>query len=226
MSRTLVKTNERLLRVLISIALPIEKYSNIIFCLQKAAADNIRRTTKTALDVLNIAQDAVDEEKSRPYANKQNTPSIIVDDSHITVTKRKSDNNGNNGANEEVELRLTFDEFEKLYEAGKISRAQIRSGKVSRSQLMDIQRWLEDHRPHGFELEPEHSVDANGLPVSIDCGLKRVDSKRYKRDYVIGAKKPAEKKWDVKTKQNVAPEIVKPMSPTGRLNQTEEDVCI
>ena len=106
------------------------------------------------------------------------------DKRQIVITRQEGDPD-----EEEVDINLSFSEFEKLYAAGKISREQMKTGKVKRSDKMMIEDYLRQeakYHQHQNDLDRSHdlSVEEDGLKV-FDCGLKRVDSKRYNRDYVV-----------------------------------------
>jgi hypothetical protein len=99
-----------------------------------------------------------------------------------------------------VDLEVTYHQFQALYDAGLVSSAQMNMGQVRRQDLAKIMNFLESAAasslPDDDELGPLLAADrtdsaADGSrhvvdpKFSVDCGLKRVDSSRYRRDYVI-----------------------------------------
>ena len=74
------------------------------------------------------------------------------------------------------------------------------SGKVRRAVHDDCMEYLRNEPDIEPEMDESHDLVVDDMPTSIDCGLKRVDSKRYKRDYNINreAPKSAPRKWEVK----------------------------
>ena len=132
-------------------------------------------------------------------------------------------------SDEEEELHLSFAEFERLYKEGYITREQIRTGRVRRRELDVIKSVLTSDSWRSSKPEvSEESVDEEDM--FVNCGLKRVDSKRYKRDYVINrSPQVARRQWDVSTNnRQVSSEVVK-ATPAGErerisLDEAEDQV--
>ena len=204
--------------------------------------------TSSALEVLTSTQQIIrseqpgmasspdlmsfDEPPSEQAAPKRKTedvePVSDVPEEHIIPKLQKQDDT-------EEEFHLSFSEFEVLYKMGIITREQMRKGKVHSRDLQRIQKALDEYyADQSDEPEMSHDLTAEGMPAAIDCGLKRVDSKRYKRDYVINrsSPKPNRKKWEVQEPwmTPVAGEVIK-ATPAGvreqvSLDETEEEVSI
>jgi len=83
-----------------------------------------------------------------------------------------------NDENDLVDLELTFPQFNALFAAGIISKTEMNMGRVKRSDLAAINEFLSQSQ---LEIERQEQEVA----LTVDCGLKRVDSKIYRRDYVI-----------------------------------------
>jgi hypothetical protein len=116
---------------------------------------------------------------------------------------------------------MTFTQIDKLYSAGKITKEQISVGKVPESVYGDCMEYLRNLTDYEQEVDKSHDVIVDDWPTSIDCGLKRVDSKRYKRDYVINKDKPKSppKKWEVK----LLPRLQSP-PPSGKMTSSEVEI--
>lgn len=115
---------------------------------------------------------------------------------------------------DEVDLDLSFQDCEKLYRLGMITREQIRRGRVNRSERVKLVQALQLDEP----VSPEETEDSD----TINCGLKRIPSKRYRRDYVINRSPVAQRrKWQV---QELSPstEVVK-ATPAGYREQVSLD---
>lgn len=91
-----------------------------------------------------------------------------------------------------IDLELTFQQFEALYEAGIISTTEMKMGRVKRGDLDRINAFLkqvgdvDSHQTgHSTAADDNDVTNDNDALLTVDCGLKRVDSKRYRRDYVI-----------------------------------------
>jgi len=84
------------------------------------------------------------------------------------------------------DLELTYQQFQALYDAGIISSSQLSMGQVARSELQRILDFLQltesEATLQNNSTQPPHHLEAQ---LTVDCGLKRVDSSRYRRDYVI-----------------------------------------
>ena len=139
---------------------------------------------------------------------------------------------------EEVEINLSFSEFEKLYAAGKITREQMKTGMIHRRD----KKMIEDHLRHeeqygrqnnlGVTSSHDLRVEDDDLKV-FDCGLKRVDSKRYNRDYVVvrdGSKaspQPVRRKsWVVQTSPTTSQgaELVR-STPAGQREDVHAEIA-
>ena len=84
-----------------------------------------------------------------------------------------------------VDLELTFQQFNALFEAGIISTTEKNMSRVKRADLNAIKEFLDralpDNESQGVPSGGEHKE----YSLTVDCGLKRVDSKRYRKDYFI-----------------------------------------
>ena len=178
--------------------------------LQTQSAASVRQVTGAALNILTTADQVAQDVQG---TKRKSPPSVEL--------KEVS-------SDEEVDINLSYDEFSKLYEAGLVTREQLRRGKVKRKHLEKVKDFMD--RENGVVREPSdrtHDLTVGGdLPTSIDCGLKKVDSKRYKRDYVVMRDEPhPQRKWEVQMSPLAhGTEIVK--SDTKPVNDTEEEVCI
>ena len=174
---------------------------------QKSAASNIRRVTSTALEVLNSAGVVIKSERGSDCVSEPGAKNVsTTEDQKVEPPK------------------LTYQEFEKLYKMGKINRHQLRTGKVGHQELLMLKEILDNEDLADKRTSPlSHDlvVPEDGQ-VSIDCGLKRVDSKRYKRDYVINrSPKLSRKKWDVTEPSPEGTSIVKG-TPAGKRENADE----
>lgn len=175
---------------------------------QQPSAYAVRAVTSSALGVLAEAEIARQESKTT---------------TEIVISRAEGDRD-----EEEVEINFSFSEFEKLYAAGKISHEQMKAGKIKRKDKKMIEEFLRQETKWGQQndLDRSHDLTAEEGDLKVmDCGLKRVDSKRYKRDYVVvrdnGQKKAlpsapsGPRHWEVESKPHWAPEVV-PGTPAGR----------
>ena len=142
---------------------------------QQTSASAVRNITSAAINLLQSTSDIIESNKE-PQGLKRKSELISIPSS---VDKEQ----------ELVELKLTFLEFEKLYSVGKITREQMRSGMVPRSVYEMCMNYLSAEADFTKQTEKSHDLVLHDLPSSVDCGLKRVDSKRYKRDYIINKEK-------------------------------------
>ena len=142
---------------------------------QHTSASAVRNITSATINLLQSTSDIIESNKeSQGLKRKSELISVAP-----VVDK----------AEELVELKLTFLEFEKLYNIGKITRQQMRSGMVPRSVYNACMQYLRAEADFKEQSEKSHELVLNDLPASVDCGLKRIDSKRYKRDYIINKDK-------------------------------------
>ena len=182
-----------------------------------SSAASVRSVTSSAMDVLSSAN-----QRLRTDHDSNSDPK--------TVILTRSPPSGSD--DDEVELHLSYVEFEQLFEAGIVSKLQLSRGRVKRSELARIHQFM-----HEEEVNPAGSPDSNhsltatldAHPRSVDCGLKRVDSKRYKRDYVINrdASKSSHAKWQVRTPSAEGTDVVRSSSSEpqeGALSDAEEQV--
>ena len=208
-----------------------------MFFPQRTTARSLRRVTNTTLEVLTstnalLQADVPNLNLSNPPPLSQDLSDQSVDTSSasLLITKPSS---GPEDDEQVEDLHLVFADFELLYQHGKVTKEQLKSGKVSRK---DGQRLLADlqalkRNSVTESMERSHELSADNLTTSIDCGLKRVPSKRYKRDYVINrSPQVSRKKWDVKSPSPVGTEIVQ-ATPAGAheqdlLNDAEESVSL
>ena len=83
---------------------------------------------------------------------------------------------------EEVDVNFTYEEYDILYKERKITTDHIRKGKIKRKDLPKIhdflQRYKEGLIPETAKTVKRQSYELTDFPTMIDCGLKRVDSKR------------------------------------------------
>ena len=128
----------------------------------------------------------------------------------------------------EVELDLTFEQYDLLYSAGLITHEQIRKGSVKRRDYDAIERFLADEQRIEEEIarkvaaQQGHALDTSDVivtpefPAVLDCGLKRVDSKRYGKDFIVNRGTPQAKRrqWRVKTSSVEGTEVIK-ATPAG-----------
>jgi hypothetical protein len=124
----------------------------------------------------------------------ESTPRL-TDVSHVTSPRltllESSLNEASNDTVDDdlIDLELTFHQYNALYEAGIISTIEMSTGRVKRTDLDAINAFLKEIE----ELDSrDKSADDHNVAISdneylltVDCGLKRVDSKRYRRDYVV-----------------------------------------
>jgi hypothetical protein len=83
-----------------------------------------------------------------------------------------------------VDLELTFQQFNALFEAGIISTTEKNMSRVKRSDLSAINEFLNRSLPENESQEVPFG-EHKEFSLTVDCGLKRVDSKRYRKDYFI-----------------------------------------
>ena len=135
---------------------------------------------------------------------------------------------------EEVELFLSYAEYERLYNSGVLRRQDVVGGKVKRRDFLRIREFLQQHMT---DLERE-AFDQNhdillgeDYASAVDCGLKRVDSKRYKRDYDVhkdenGVKK--QPKWEVQFPRSpvTSPENLVFATPAGRREDPVQEIAM
>ena len=118
-------------------------------------------------------------------------------------------------AEDDVDLNFTYDQYDLLYRAGLITHEQIRKGTVKRNEYRKIERFLNEDRDAIERLQAEagsHDVIITSeFPTVLDCGLKRVDSKRYSKDFVVNRATPQMQRrvWKVKSVSAEGTEIIK-----------------
>ena len=182
-----------------------------------SSAASVRSVTSSAMDVLSSAN-----QRLRTDHDSSSDPKTVI------LTRSPSSGSDD----DEVELHLSYVEFEQLFEAGIVSKLQLSRGRVKRSELARIHQFMheEEVNPAGSP-DSHHSLTAtlDDHPRSVDCGLKRVDSKRYKRDYVINrdASKSSHAKWQVRTPSAEGTDVVRSSSSEpqeGALSDAEEQV--
>ena len=174
------------------------------------AASNIRELTSTAVGILTTADHLAEMERDAQGIKRK---SELLSPSSSTASEEE----------EEVQVRFTYTQFETLYEAGLVSKHQMRQGRVKKRDLARLEEYLAAERKLRAQQHQDVSHDlllVDDLPSSIDCGLKKVDSKRYKRDYVVNknGKKAGDSKWEVQYPSAAGTEIVRSDSTN------EEDV--
>ena len=182
-----------------------------------SSAASVRSVTSSAMDVLSSANQRLRTDHDSSSDSK-------------TVILTRSPPSGSD--DDEVELHLSYVEFEQLFEAGIVSKLQLSRGRVKRSELARIHQFM-----HEEEVNPAGSPDSHHSLTtsmddhlrSVDCGLKRVDSKRYKRDYVINrdVSKSSHAKWQVRTPSAEGTDVVRSSSSEpqeGALSDAEEQV--
>lgn len=194
--------------------------------------------TSSALEVLVECEDLVYAARSFPEQTEPDSLELSNSESVkgqkmefiLPIPEKPLDTNN---SDEEEELHLSFSEFEKLYKDGHITREQIRTGRVQRKDLERIKAVLASESMHGsgntLGVKSAFDIEEEGL---VDCGLKRVDSKRYNRDYVVnkGSPQVPRKSLDSSTNQMpVSSEVVKG-TPAGErevfsLDDVEDEVC-
>lgn len=105
------------------------------------------------------------------------------------------------------QLELSFNDFEKLYEARLVTRSQIKTGRFTRDEATRMRQFLascpsgEPQTRSETNQSKDLRVSSDG-PLVINCGLHRVSPARYRRDYVLRAddsRASNEKKWEVKS---------------------------
>ena len=98
-------------------------------------------------------------------------------------------------ADEEEDINLSYEEFEKLFAVGLVSRSQLASGRVSKKNVEKIRKYLQDYKTVVPSSGSGHNVIADGnLPLTVNCGLKQVESEFYQRDYVVHSPIPMPRK--------------------------------
>lgn len=194
--------------------------------MQHSAARNVREVTSNALELLTSADEVVQSEYQSQGMDHQPMEIILTKDDEETKMAEEDD---------EVEVHFTYKEFEKLLNAGKITTSQMRSGRVKKQELKAIQEFLDQDNTSIDQPNENHDLTVDEMyQANIDCGLKRVDSKRYKRDYVIIRNSPqvSRKHWEVRSSSTSSAPVVS-ATPAGRrvdphsemdLHQTEEQV--
>ena len=200
---------------------------------QRSATKNVRSVTSSALEVLVSAEDVIQSEHSAFYVPE---PSGNRPERERELEREKDEyiipkpDKPEDISDEEEELHLSFSEFERLYKDGYITREQIRTGRVRKRDLETIKAVLAADSLLGSTSETT-DVSMDEEEMLLNCGLKRVDSKRYKRDYVINRSPQVPRRhWDVSTNRNrVAGEVVK-ATPAGErerilLDEAEDEVC-
>ena len=109
---------------------------------------------------------------------------------------------------------LSYPDFERLYKAGRITRDQLSRGQLPLDVIEEIQlgKLSYDDADSSSAVEKSHDLDiVDAKPGVMDCGLKRVDSKRYRRDFIVNRTPQVQrKKYDVQTKSEPAEEIIRP----------------
>ena len=201
---------------------------------QRSATKNVRSVTSSALEVLISAEDAIQSERS--IYNQSELSNLSAPEPSRKRTEAQMDElivpkpTSLDISDEEEELHLSFTDFERLYKDGYITREQIRTGRVRRKDLDMIKSVLASE---SWSSSKTGSSDASTdeEDVLLNCGLKRVDSKRYKRDYVVNrSPQVARKHWEVSTsRKQVSGEVVK-ATPAGEretisLDEAEDQVC-
>ena len=207
-------------------------------------AQSMRQVTSSALEVLTSSDTLMKavstlekeenghQEQSPPIQKSATSNGEVLKEAKsktLLITKHVQEED----TDQEEELHLCYADFELLFQNGAISKEQLKSGKVKRRDGQRILKTLQDLKKIAMEedLEKSQNLSLETSPTSIDCGLKRVPSKRYKRDYIVNrSPKPQKKMWNVNTGSPKAADVVK-SSPAGEreqaiLNDTEESVSI
>ena len=135
----------------------------------------------------------------------------------------------------EIELDLTFEQYDLLYHAGLITHEQIRKGSVKERDYDVIHRFLADETRIEQEIANKMAAaDTNDVssrlvvtsefPEVLDCGLKRVDSKRYSKDFIVNRGTPQMKRrvWKVKAASAEGTEVIK-ATPAGERERVDPD---
>ena len=199
---------------------------------QKYAASNVRSVTTTAIEVLTSTEDYMKEKIAQNQQTQRNNQSDEA--AKPTGVKRKSVEHiiprVAEPEDQEEEINLSFAEFEKLYKNGLITREQMRKGKMKHKKLIQLRKALEELEDETDDTFDTHDLNSEAAGA-IDCGLKRVDSKRYRRDYVINRSPSAQKKrWEVtEPSQVITPAEVIKSTPAGMrepvvLDDTQDEV--
>ena len=90
---------------------------------------------------------------------------------------------------DELELKLSYNDFARLYDSGKITYSQLRRGKVRRDDLPQIQAFLENSTDLPQNAgQGELAID---IPVDtvVDHKPKQANKQFFGRDFII--EKPA-----------------------------------
>ena len=133
--------------------------------IQKESAGKVRKTTSGVIELL------ADQSASRALQNSNK---------YMTLSKVELED-----SDEEVDVHFSYEEYDLLYRAGRITKDQIRKGKLKRKELLRIKAFLREPGNSTFYPAEEkdsrrrsHDIVVEDSPTTIDCGLKRVDSKR------------------------------------------------
>ena len=133
--------------------------------IQKESAGKVRKTTSGVIELL------ADQSASRALENSNK---------YMTLSKVELED-----SDEEVDVHFSYEEYDLLYRAGRITKDQIRKGKLKRKELLRIKAFLREPGNSTFYPAEEkdsrrrsHDIVVEDSPTTIDCGLKRVDSKR------------------------------------------------
>ena len=196
------------------------------FHFQKSASRDVRTVTSSALEVLVSAEDVIRSESGSFASPRHGWAQPEQEEFILPKPQRPMEDT----SDEEEELHLSFPEFERLYKEGYITREQIRTGRVRKRDLETIKSVLASESWSSSKSgASEDSLDEDEM--LLDCGLKRVDSKRYKRDYVVNrSPQVSRKRWEVQPSSSrpMSSEVVK-ATPAGEretvsLDQAEDKV--
>ena len=96
---------------------------------------------------------------------------------------------------DEEDINLSYEEFEKLFAVGLVSKSQLASGRVPKKNIEKIRKYLQDFKAFEPSSGSGHDVITGGnLPLTVNCGLKQVESEFYQRDYVVHSPIPMPRK--------------------------------
>ena len=123
-----------------------------------------------------------------------------------------------------------------LHRAGLISHEQIRKGRALKSEAQDMTSFLASEQRMEAQIAQQVANEQNlqtrddvivlaEFAAVLDCGLKRVDSKRYGKDFVVNRATPQERRrvWKVMTSQSGEGEVIK-ATPAGEKEVASSDI--
>ena len=136
----------------------------------------------------------------------------------------------------EIDLNFTYEQYDMLHRAGLISHEQIRNGRALWSEAQRMTSFMATEQRMEAEIAQQVAHEQNlktrddvivtaEFPAVLDCGLKRVDSKRYGKDFVVNRATPQVRRrvWKVTTSQSADGEVVK-ATPAGEKEVASSDI--